>query len=151
MPVVLPRLPDVMPDVMLVALGGIAGTAARAALGLAVDDVGGVPTTIGAINLLGAAALGVLVGGLGAATRAGGMRAERARRMRLLLGTGLLGGFTTYSAVSVDIVMLWETRPGAAIAYATTSLLAGLALAAVGMRAGRAMQRRFGSGSAPTR
>ena len=48
--------------------------------------------------------------------------------MRLFLATGILGGFTTFSAFSLDAVLLWE-RPeiGAAIAYVLASVILSIA------------------------
>jgi CrcB protein len=57
--------------------------------------------------------------------------------VRLFLATGILGGFTTFSAFSLDAVLLWERgQPGLAAGYIAASvvlsiagLLAGLGLA----------------------
>ena len=63
---------------------------------------------------------------------------------RLLLGTGFLGGLTTYSALAVDTVALMDDGSiGAGILYSVMSVLIGLIAAAVGVftastvRAGR--------------
>ena len=56
--------------------------------------------------------------------------------LRLFLTTGILGGFTTFSAFSLDAVMLWEREQtglaaayvGASVALSIVGLLAGLAL-----------------------
>jgi CrcB protein len=109
----------------LVALGGAVGTAAREALSLGVPAVGGVPVIILAINVVGAFALGLL---LDALTRRGADDGVR-RDMRLLLGTGVLGGFTTYSALATGTSLLLTTgQAGAGIAYGlATVVLGGLA------------------------
>jgi CrcB protein len=120
----------------LVWLGGTAGTAARYLTGRAVPQLLGVPMATLAVNLVGAFALGVLLEGLvrrgstvGAATPstpASGSSTRGQRRLRLLLGTGFLGGFTTYSALSVDTVLL--ARSGLlthAVGYAVATLLLG--------------------------
>lgn len=85
----------------LVLLGGTAGTAARAALSLVFPPVGGLPITTLAINAVGAFLLGALLESL---TSSGGE--ARHRSARLLLGTGVLGGFTTYSALAADTALL---------------------------------------------
>ena len=67
-------------------------------------------------NALGAALLCALL------TRAGDVR------VRLLVGTGLLGAFTTFSGLTVDAVLLGQDRPAVAVAYvvvAVATLLAG--------------------------
>ncbi|MCK2026156.1 CrcB family protein [Microbacterium sufflavum] len=112
--------------VLLVALGGTVGTAARLALGLALPDPGGFPLAVLLANLLGALLIGVVAARLPASAD-----------LRLLLGTGVLGGFTTYSAFMTGTVALWDTAPLLAAAYAAGSLVLGLAAAALGLRLGR--------------
>lgn len=75
--------------------------------------------------------MGMLAGWLALGATAGGMG------LRLFLATGILGGFTTFSAFSLETVLLWERgEPGLALAYVAasvalsiTALIAGLALA----------------------
>ena len=58
----------------------------------------------------------------------------RRRALRLFLGTGVLGGYTTYSALSVDSVTLATSgHLTQALAYAVGTLLAGLVAAAAGI------------------
>lgn len=111
---------------LLVFVGGTIGTAARLAMGLAMPDVGGLPASILVVNVLGSLLIGVLAARLPASS-------ER----RLLLGTGVLGGFTTYSAFMTGTVALWGEAPVLACAYAAGSLVLGLAAAAAGLRLGR--------------
>ena len=113
-------------DIALVAAGGAVGTLARYGLDEALGTVGEVPASTLAVDLTGALALGLLVG-LGASTR-----------LRLLLGTGVLGGFTTYSAFAVQVQDLGsrgELALGAG--YALVTVVGGFALAALGLRWGR--------------
>lgn len=73
------------------------------------------------INLLGAFLLAVLVQTLSARTDS-----ARSRAVRLALGTGMLGGFTTYSALAVDTLLLGGGgHPGAAIGYALATVVGG--------------------------
>ncbi|WP_206675837.1 CrcB family protein [Nocardioides zeae] len=125
-PVVAPavRLRVALP---LVFLGGAAGTLARHLLGTALPPVGGVPWTIGAVNVGGAFLLGLLLGGL-----RGGPLTHRPR-LRLLVGTGVLGGFTTYSALAVDSVRLARDDVALGAAYAGGSVLLGLLAAGLGV------------------
>ena len=75
-------------------------------------------------NLIGGLAMGVLVGIL---AHRGGADQER---WRLLLGVGVLGGFTTFSAFSLETaLMIEESRYGQALGYATASV--GLSIAAL--------------------
>lgn len=101
----------------LALLGGTAGTAAREALGLAVPSLAGIPLAIFAINLLGAFLLGLI---LEALLRSGPDDGWRLRA-RILLGTGFMGGFTTYSALAVDTALLLGGGAADATAEATTA------------------------------
>jgi CrcB protein len=83
------------------------------------------------VNLLGSFAMGLLAGWL-ARHGTGG------EGWRLLLGVGVLGGFTTFSAFSLDFAVLVERGAiGTAAAYVGVSLLAGF----VGLFAGLAITR----------
>jgi CrcB protein len=87
-----------------VAVGGALGTAARAGLTLALAGVLG-PALVPIVNVAGAFAIGILFG-----IRARMPRSSRAERAQLFFGTGVLGGFTTYSALAVesaDLTLLW--------------------------------------------
>lgn len=112
--------------ILLVAAGGTIGTAARLGLGLVVPDAGGLPVAVLGANLLGALLIGVLAARLPASTD-----------LRLMLGTGVLGGFTTYSAFMTGTVALWTDAPALAVGYALGSLVLGLGAAALGLRLGR--------------
>lgn len=112
--------------ILLVALGGTVGTAARLGLGLVLPDAGGIPAAVLLANILGALLIGILAARLPASTD-----------LRLMLGTGVLGGFTTYSAFMTGTVALWAEAPVLAVAYTVGSLVLGLAAAALGLRLGR--------------
>lgn len=91
-------------DLVSVAVGGAIGTAVRAGLTLALSaDLG--PALVPLINVVGAFAIGILFG-----WRARMPESSRAQRVQLFVGTGVLGGFTTYSALAVesaDLALLW--------------------------------------------
>jgi CrcB protein len=54
--------------------------------------------------------------------------------LRLLLGVGVLGGFTTFSAFSLDAVRLLETgQTGAALGYVAASVVGSILLTAAGL------------------
>lgn len=111
---------------LLVFAGGSIGTAGRLAIGLAVPDVGALPLATLVVNVLGALLIGILAA-----------RLPGSSELRLLLGTGVLGGFTTYSAFMTGTVALWSAAPVLAFAYAAGSLVLGLGAAALGLRLGR--------------
>lgn len=117
--------------VLLVAAGGVAGALARAGAGVVVPhEPGSWAWSTLLVNAVGAAALCLLLTGV------------PSREVRLLVGTGLLGGFTTFSAFTVDAVLLVEAgRPATALAYVLVGVLTLLAGAVLGSAVGRAVRR----------
>lgn len=122
----------------LVFAGGTVGTAAREALSLAIPALNGIPLTILAINVTGAFLLGVLLDAL--ARR--GPDLGRRRVLRLLLGTGFMGGFTTYSALAADsAALIGDGRAGAGILYALVTLVVGGAATWAGIAVAASVHR----------
>ncbi|MHC5794825.1 CrcB family protein [Lacisediminihabitans sp. FW035] len=123
----------------VVALGGMVGTALREALSIIVPSAWGIPVIILVINVVGAFALGAL---LEALARTGADEGRR-RSLRLLLGTGVLGGFTTYSALATDTSqLLADGRAAAAIGYAVATLVVGAATTFAGIAIASAVHQR---------
>ncbi|KAA9106619.1 CrcB family protein [Microbacterium rhizomatis] len=114
------------------------GVAARAAL-VWPFDAAAVPLATAAINIVGACALGIVVGALG----------TRHPSARAFLGTGILGGFTTYSAFAVQVATLAPVAPWLALLIAAVSLIAGVAGAGLGLWVGRRLGHRPGAPDAP--
>lgn len=111
-------------NIALVAVGGTVGTGLRFGVGVLVPAQHGLPVAIFAVNVMGAFALGLLLEFLADT----GLDLGWSRRIRLGVGTGLLGGFTTYSALAADIVTLGLLHPGWAVGYGLgTVVLGGLA------------------------
>ena len=81
---------------------------------------------------------GSLVMGLLAAYFA--LKGDASQHWRLFLTTGILGGYTTFSAFSLDTVLLYERGE---IAMAALYVLASVALAIGGLFAGLALVRHF--------
>lgn len=119
--------------------GGTLGTAAREALSLAFPPVDGIPVVIAVINVTGAFVLGVLLDSL----IRGGPDHGRRRTLRLLLGTGVLGGFTTYSALTTGTAhLVGDGASGAGVGYALGTVLVGAAASWVGIAVAAAVHRR---------
>ncbi|WP_250445955.1 CrcB family protein, partial [Actinotalea sp. C106] len=115
----------------VVALGGTLGTAARYLLASAVTQDGGTwPTATFLANLLGAFLLGLL---LEALVRRGA-ESPRGQVLRLGLGTGVLGGFTTFSSLALELDrLLADGAVVLAAGYAAASLTLGLAACFAGV------------------
>lgn len=115
-------------NVALVAVGGALGAVARLAVGLYVPFAqGGWPSGTMVVNLSGALLLGLLLGVVDEFL-AGGTWA------RPLLGTGILGGYTTFSTLSVETLQLTAGgRLPTAVAYAVASAAGGFAAVWVGL------------------
>ncbi|MCU1437844.1 MAG: CrcB family protein [Naasia sp.] len=112
-----------------VAVGGAAGTAARMGITNAIP-VWDLPFATLLVNVTGAFALGLLLAALGGSSSDTGPR----RASRLLLGSGFLGGFTTYSQLALDAAnLLFDGRGGLALLYAAATLALGIGAAAAGM------------------
>ncbi|MBC9943974.1 CrcB family protein [Leucobacter sp. cx-328] len=125
-------------EIALVALGGALGAVARYALSLVIPASDGIPVATLTANLAGAFLLGLMTFWLGArGTDVGGRR-----NARLFLGTGVLGGFTTYSLLAVELgeFVLAQNWTLAAI-YASTTLVGGALASLLGMIAGDAIGR----------
>ncbi|WP_203568492.1 fluoride efflux transporter FluC [Aestuariimicrobium ganziense] len=114
----------------LVVLGGSLGTAARYSLQTHFPTPDGAfPLATFAINVVGALMLGVLYEGVSWTQR----RTTAARAIRLALGVGVLGGFTTYSSFMVETVVLTRTdHLGLALVYDAGSLAVGVIAALLG-------------------
>lgn len=116
-----------------VALGGGAGALLRYHLGRAMTGWLG-PATVSAFpwatlaaNILGSFAMGLLAGFLARHGPGGD-------HWRLLLGVGLLGGFTTFSAFSLELMLLMERgQASSAFIYAVVSVFAGLSALYIGL------------------
>lgn len=124
-----------MPNLILVMLGGAVGAGARHLTGRAAFAWWGSSYPWGtlAVNLLGGLAMGVLAGNL---ARLG----EGGEPWRLLLGVGVLGGFTTFSAFSLDAVtMIGRGDWMVALGYMLVSVIGSMAALAAGMGMMRAL------------
>ncbi len=118
--------------VALVAAGGALGTLARSGVTAAVGAGTAWPLATTVENLTGAAALGLLLGVLGRRTET-----PRVRAARLALGTGVLGGYTTYSALAVEVQRLAAGgEPLLGVAYGVVSVVAGVLAALAGVDVG---------------
>lgn len=115
-----------------VAAGGAAGALARYGVG---EWLGQRPVTTLAVNLAGCLLIGVL------AVLAGEVWAGH-RLLRPLLGTGVLGGFTTFSAYAVDTQrLLADGRLVAACGYLAGTLAGALLAVQFGVLLGRSVGR----------
>lgn len=121
-----------MNPVILVMSGGAIGAALRYGLSRALPvNVGGWPWPTFAVNLLGGLAMGVLAAWLVRGN-------DAAEPLRLFLGVGVLGGFTTFSAFSLEMAQMVQRGQGMmAAAYAAASVILALGAVFAGMMLAR--------------
>ena len=115
-----------MPTLMQVALGGALGASLRwlAGAGIARVAAPGFPVAILSVNVLGSLLMGAFVA---AAARRG------LGHLGPFVATGVLGGFTTFSAFSLEAVTLVERgRVGAAALYVGLSVALSIGALALG-------------------
>jgi fluoride exporter len=122
---------------LAVAVGGLVGTGLRLACDLAFPHADGeLPVETLIVNLVGAFALGWLVGGLWT-------RPTTPTWLKAGLGSGLIGSFTTLSAVMASLIALTrEGEPWLAALFLLVSVVGGLGLAAAGLRIGSLLAHR---------
>ena len=124
--------------VVAAALGGGIGAAARLmSVGLASRLFGfGFPWGTLIVNVAGSLLMGLITGWLL-------VRIEASSFLRVFLTTGMLGGFTTFSAYSLDFAMLWQgQRQLAALLYAGGSVVLAILAVFIGLGLARLI---FGS------
>lgn len=118
-----------MNNFLQVAIGGALGSMARYGVNILAGRVTALPLGTLIVNLTGCFAMGLLAAAL--AFRGG-------QHLAPLLLTGVLGGFTTFSAFSLDTLALWERgATGLALGYVATSVVFSLAAVTAGLSIGR--------------
>ena len=123
-----------------VVLGGGIGALARYQMGrlmtawMGAPAMGVFPWATLAVNTIGSVAMGLLAGWLVRSTP------ENADQLRLLLGVGLLGGFTTFSAFSLELAMLIQREQ---VMIAGLYIMLSIGLGVTGMLFGLATTRLF--------
>jgi len=131
-------------SVLLVFVGGAIGTTARYLLSVAVPPVLGLPVITFAINVTGAFVLGWLLETLALRGRDEGRR----RDVRLFAGTGILGGYTTYSAFAVDTDgLIVAANVGGSLLYAAATIVVGALATTAGIAVGAALGKRRARGT----
>jgi CrcB protein len=125
---------------LLVAIGGALGSVARYGVGLAAGRLfpgAAWPYGTLTVNLVGGLVMGLVVGWLAAR---GGASQES---VRVFAAVGVLGGFTTFSAFSLETALLMERRQlGLAAAYVAVSVVCAIAAVFLGLMIAR---RAFGA------
>ena len=123
-----------MANLLLVVVGGGIGAGIRHLTNIGALRLVGpnYPWGTMAINIVGSFAMGLFIAAL--------MRRGGSNELRLFVATGILGGFTTFSAFSLDFATLWErgaTLP--AFAYALVSVLGAITALFVGLWLARSL------------
>lgn len=119
-----------MLNFLTVALGGAFGASARYGLGLAMVKLFGPGFPIGTFmaNVIGGLMMGLLMGWIIRDTP------EGANAIRLFAGVGVLGGFTTFSAFSLEAMQMIEAKAfGPFLGYVSASVVLSIAAVALGL------------------
>lgn len=118
-----------MRDVLLVGFGGAVGSLGRYGVGMLMARLVGLAFPWGTllVNVLGGLAMGVLSARVG----------PDQEHLRLLIGVGVLGGFTTFSTFSLEAVRLLQQQPGAGALYIAASLVLSVGACWLGLLLGR--------------
>ena len=107
---------------LVVFLGGGIGAALRHGINVGVARWLGMDFPFGTllVNVTGSLLMGLIAGYFA-------FKGEAPQALRLFLTTGLLGGYTTFSAFSLDAMLLWERHAyGLAVAYVVSSVVFSL-------------------------
>ncbi len=124
-----------MTNLLLVAAGGAIGASFRHLSGIAALRLMGPAFPWGTlfVNVIGSLIMGLFIAWL---TKKSGVSNE----IRLFFATGILGGFTTFSAFSLDVANLVERgEMSSAVVYGLASVLLSVAAVFAGLWFGRAM------------
>ena len=114
-----------IPTVIQVALGGAIGAAARYGVGVALVRPGAFPIGVLAVNIIGSFLMGLIVVYLGQ---------KMVSHLNPFLMTGILGGFTTFSAFSLEAYTLFERgEVGQAAIYVIASVVLSIAALIAGI------------------
>ena len=124
-----------MTGFLLVFVGGGLGAALRHGVNLLSTRLlgAGFPYATMIENVSGSLVMGVLAGYFA-------FKGDASQPLRLFLATGVLGGYTTFSAFSLDTALLWERGE---LALAVLYVLGSVALSIAGLFAGLALVRHF--------
>ena len=129
--------PNALYSSLFVALGGGIGALLRYQVGRGMTYMFGPQAMMGfpwatlAVNVLGSLGMGLLAGWL---MRHGPELPDNGEQLRLMVGVGLLGGFTTFSAFSLEMMMLMDRGDHTwAFIYGSVSVMAGLAALYIGL------------------
>lgn len=117
-----------MNNFMTVFIGGGFGAIARYGLSLWLARAGSAwPSATFVANGVGGLLMGILMGVLL-------LKGGDQERWRLLLGVGVLGGFTTFSSFSYEVVGMFERKQwGLGLAYALASVIVSVVAVMVGL------------------
>ena len=122
-----------MSGLLAVALGGAIGASLRYGSGLLIVRLAGGAYPLGTlfVNVIGSLIMGAVASHF--------LVRGSSDELRLFVMTGLLGGFTTFSAFSLETLQLWERgESGVAVAYVAGKVILCLGAVVVGAKLARA-------------
>ncbi|MGE0846317.1 MAG: fluoride efflux transporter CrcB [Flavobacteriaceae bacterium] len=124
-----------MHSLLYVAAGGALGASMRHLTGLAAMRLLGVGFPWGTltVNIVGSFVMGLFIEALA-------VKFDGSAALRAFVATGFLGGFTTFSAFSLDVAVLWERgQHGLAAGYVGASVILSIAALFAGLTLGRSV------------
>jgi fluoride exporter len=121
-------------NILSIGIGGFIGSIARYLMVISIDHRFKGPLPLGTltVNVVGSLLLGLIIG---LVTK----RFPSNATLLLALGTGLCGGFTTFSAFAFENFNLWLQRPSSALIYILISVVSGIAAVGIGLYLGKAV------------
>lgn len=119
---------------VLIGIGGMIGALARYSISIIFAGIDGFPYATLVVNLIGCFLLSYLLSG-------DKIKRKLSPEIRIALGTGVIGSFTTYSTFALETVELWSNHVLLALTYMIFSICGGLAFCYIGYKLANRGQR----------
>src|SRR5690625_3256361 len=119
---------------LYIGIGGMIGTLARYSTSITFSEINGFPHATLVVNLIGCFLLSFIL-------NYDKIKQRLSPEIRIALGTGVIGSFTTFSTFALETIELWNNNMLLALAYALLSVGGGLAFCYIGYKLANRGQR----------
>jgi len=119
---------------LYIGIGGMIGTLARYSTSITFSEINGFPYATLVVNLIGCFLLSFIL-------NYDKIKQRLSPEIRIALGTGVIGSFTTFSTFALETIELWNNNMLLALAYALLSVGGGLAFCYIGYKLANRGQR----------